>query len=131
MTPSIKVIILKYFLILIILFLSFKGQSESKKSAKRTGPETKGTAMSFGFKKKFGSSSNKKNANNLSNKEKESEKGRCERSATVITNPGVTGTDNLLSDNNGNTGKQILYIENFVIKNSLFDFRILNCVYDA
>lgn len=61
--------------------------------------------MSFGFKKKFGSSSNKKNANNLSNKEKENEKDRHERSATVITNPGVTGTDNLLSDNNGNTGK--------------------------
>lgn len=58
--------------------------------------------MSFGFKKKFGTSSNKKNANNLSNKEKEKEKERC--SATVITNPGVIQTDNLLSDNNGNTG---------------------------
>lgn len=58
--------------------------------------------MSFGFKKKFSSSSSKKNANILSNKEKEKEKS--ERSATVITNPGVIQTDNLLSDNNGNTG---------------------------
>lgn len=63
--------------------------------------------MSFGFKKKFGSSSNKKNANNLSNKEKEKEKERCERSATVITNPGVIQSDHLLSDNNGNTGNLI------------------------
>lgn len=30
----------------------FQGQTESKRSTKVKGPETKGTAMSFGFKKK-------------------------------------------------------------------------------
>lgn len=33
-------------------FHQFQGQTESKRSTKVRGPETKGTAMSFGFKKK-------------------------------------------------------------------------------
>lgn len=72
----------------------FQGQSESKKAAKKLGPETKGTAMSFGFKKKIYSTS-KKNGNSIKEKEKLSQEEQF----------GSINTDNDGGDDNGNRGR--------------------------
>lgn len=87
-----------------------QGQSESKKHAKRAGPETKGTAMSFGFKKK--SANSKKNET----KEKEQQQQQQHKqSSTVISNPGIcgSGTEYKSSDDNGNTGNFCVFLEFF------------------
>ncbi|CAO1340147.1 unnamed protein product [Diamesa serratosioi] len=90
-----------------------EGQSESKKSAKKgSGPQTKGTAMSFGFKKKIQGTSSKKQNNNVNNSfEKEKEMGMYDQqTATIITNHNVIKDEqynNLITasdDDNGNTG---------------------------
>ncbi|CRL00117.1 CLUMA_CG013398, isoform A [Clunio marinus] len=86
----------------------YEGQSESKKSSKKmSGPETKGTSISFGFKKKnySSSASNKKfNAanNNNGNDGTKSEK----KTATIISNHNVIKAEQnhliITSDDNGN-----------------------------
>lgn len=86
------------------LFRIFQGQTESKKISKRGGvPETKGTAMSFGFKKKL-LPSNKKNANKNGAKEKETET-MAQQTATVYSNPNCLEAElEGNGDDNGNTG---------------------------
>ncbi|KAG5678349.1 hypothetical protein PVAND_008033 [Polypedilum vanderplanki] len=98
--------------------LTTMGQSESKKSSsfkKMHGPETKGTSISFGFKKKNCSTANKKqqiikvnaNNNNSINREKEEQAQK----ATIISNLNViTAEQNnfiIVGDNNGNTNSAI------------------------
>lgn len=78
----------------------FQGQSESKKAAKKLGPETKGTAMSFGFKKKI-YSTNKKNGNSTKEKDKLSQEEQF----------GSIKTDNGGGDDNGNQGT-VFYVVN-------------------
>lgn len=82
----------------------FQGQSESKKAAKKLGPETKGTAMSFGFKKKIYSTS-KKNGNSI----KEKDKFCLEEQFGSIKN------DNGDGDDNGNRGRS--YTINYLSAN--------------
>lgn len=93
-----------------------QGQTESKKISKRgsTAPETKGTAMSFGFKKKL-LPSNKKNVVNMGAKEKEAENteqyGKIAAGAacaTVYSNPNCIEMEMDNGDANGNTGKEKL-----------------------
>ncbi|XP_037908792.1 uncharacterized protein LOC119650260 isoform X4 [Hermetia illucens] len=94
------------------------GQSESKKNSKKAGaPETKGTAMSFGFRKKI-QSANKKNANIFKDKGKEKEKAvdlikyqdklDQKHVTTVISNQEaiVTSADAQANDSNGNEGTE-------------------------
>ncbi|XP_037045695.1 probable serine/threonine-protein kinase DDB_G0278845 isoform X4 [Bradysia coprophila] len=76
-----------------VLLIENEGQSESKKSAKKLGPETKGTAMSFGFKKKIYTTS-KKNGNSIKASEKLSQEEQF----------GPINTDNDCGDDNGNRG---------------------------
>lgn len=84
----------------------FQGQSESKKSAKKQhNVETKGTAMSFGFRKISHSlTSHKKNSNTKQNEKGSKGKSSTGDSATVITNPGIVKHNYALDDKNGNTG---------------------------
>lgn len=85
-----------------------QGQTESKKLSKQqraaAGIETKGTAMSFGFKKKL-LSSNKRNNDNANHgaKEKETE---TENAAYLNANH-ITGQMDDGRDDNGNTGRII------------------------
>ncbi|KAL5291298.1 hypothetical protein ACFFRR_010605 [Megaselia abdita] len=71
-----------------------KGQSESKKSSKKSSTETKGTAMSFGFRKKISNITPKKKKKNGIEEEMVTE------SSKVIGN---TSTGDL-NDKNGNFG---------------------------
>lgn len=96
-----------------------QGQSESKKSAKKgSGPQTKGTAMSFGFKKKSGNSS-KKQSNNINNSLEKEKEMYDQQTATIITNHNVIKDEqynNLITasdDDNGNTG-EISFLLQFV-----------------
>lgn len=116
-----KILYLSNFINLII----FQGQSESKKQAKRSGLETKGTAMSFGFKKKLYTTSKKKSATAAAtaaivsaadyNQENEMEVEKLTnreekyRQATVINNAGLSHTDNACGDDNGNKGITSVY----------------------
>ncbi|XP_059615431.1 uncharacterized protein LOC132260991 isoform X3 [Phlebotomus argentipes] len=79
-----------------------EGQSESKKSGKKErgsdGVETKGTAMSFGFRKKSTPAGKK----NVGTKEKE----KTGQDVTVIENRGVFNSNLTDSDKNGNSGSR-------------------------
>lgn len=68
-------------------FFGFQGQTESKRSTKVKGPETRGTAMSFGFKKK-------------------SLPVYTGTTKKILAKPqtGLTFEKDHLSDDNGNTG---------------------------
>jgi hypothetical protein len=100
----------------------FQGQSESKKSSKRTtSAETKGTSISFGFNKKKTGANKKHTESYNATKEKEKEKNKfiddekfnTTKSATVISNPGIYQQD-VIQDDNGNTGKDS-YIRQYFI----------------
>lgn len=90
------------------LYAFLQGQSESKKNSKKErangSVETKGTAMSFGFRKKSAPTSGKKNGN-VSTKEKEKITGE-DMAVTVIGNRGVLKSNLIENDKNGNSGEQ-------------------------
>ncbi|XP_055689446.1 uncharacterized protein LOC129793453 isoform X4 [Lutzomyia longipalpis] len=81
-----------------------EGQSESKKGGKKERGngtvETKGTAMSFGFRKKS-TLAGKKNGNAGT---KEKEKIQPDAEVTVIGNRGVLKSNLIENDKNGNSG---------------------------
>ncbi|XP_055703368.1 uncharacterized protein LOC129801922 isoform X4 [Phlebotomus papatasi] len=85
-----------------------EGQSESKKNSKKErangSVETKGTAMSFGFRKKSAPTGGKKNGN-VSTKEKEKITGE-DMAVTVIGNRSVLKSNLIENDKNGNSGSR-------------------------
>ncbi|XP_055378984.1 probable serine/threonine-protein kinase DDB_G0282963 isoform X3 [Condylostylus longicornis] len=82
-----------------------EGQTESKKKSKNIGPDTKGTAMSFGFRKKLNNTPKKQKFL----KDKHNIKDNCNNSdnvatdGTIITNPVLKDDLNNFHDKNGNS----------------------------
>lgn len=91
---------------------NLKGQTESKNHSKRSsGPETKGTAMSFGFKKKLLPSNKGKKSTVATNKTKEKDVDSYAQNETLASNSNssILKLDNAccVGDKNGNIGKLI------------------------
>lgn len=86
----------------------FKGQIESRNHSKRsTGPETKGTAMSFGFKKKLLPTN--KGKKNSTNNNKTNDVDSSAQNDTLASNSdnSILKLDNecCVGDTNGNIGQ--------------------------
>lgn len=100
------------FLMVLFRTLHLQGQTESKKRSRSV--ETKGTAMSFGFKKKL-LPTHKKNASTADAKLKENSKNDL----TTQSNSSILKVDNAccVGDNNGNSGElknYVLFYDDFV-----------------
>ncbi|XP_070502044.1 serine-rich adhesin for platelets isoform X2 [Chironomus tepperi] len=90
-------------------FVEDEGQSESKKTSnkKMHGPETRGTSMSFGFKKKAYSATSKKQQQNIANNNNVNVNREKDEKSTIISNHNVINAEqnNLIitGDDNGNS----------------------------